>query len=78
MPLGEILIQAGELPIPPYLQRDTEEGDCVHLLNHDAEYEGSVTHLRVFTTRKVFKSLMEKGVRQEKLTLHVGGGYLYP
>lgn len=77
---GEILMQAGELPIPPYLQRDTEEGDLWDYQTVYAEHEGSVAAptAGLHFTPKVFKSLEEKGVRQEKLTLHVGAGTFLP
>ncbi|MCF2446340.1 S-adenosylmethionine:tRNA ribosyltransferase-isomerase [Dyadobacter sp. CY345] len=75
------IVQAlGEIPLPPYLKRDTEEGDKKTYQTVYARQNGAVAAptAGLHFTEKVFKQLAEKGVRRSFLTLHVGAGTFQP
>ncbi len=70
----------GELPIPPYLNRETQESDKVTYQTVYSKIKGSVAAPTAglhFTTR-VLDALKGKGVDLEELTLHVGAGTFKP
>lgn len=77
---GEILSAAGILPIPPYLNRDTEESDKASYQTIYARWEGSVAAptagLHFSTT--VEEALRERGIPILDVTLHVGAGTFKP
>lgn len=77
---GEMLDILGELPIPPYLNRDTEESDLTTYQTVYAVQEGSVAAptAGLHFTDKVLGELQDKGIRIAKLTLHVGAGTFLP
>ena len=77
---GEMLDRLGELPIPPYLGRDTEESDLTTYQTVYAVREGSVAAptAGLHFTDDVLKRLQEKGIRIARLTLHVGAGTFVP
>ncbi|MFA6769177.1 MAG: S-adenosylmethionine:tRNA ribosyltransferase-isomerase [Parabacteroides sp.] len=77
---ADILEVFGELPIPPYLNRKTEENDKVTYQTVYSKIKGSVAAPTAglhFTTR-VLDTLKRKGVDIEELTLHVGAGTFKP
>ena len=75
-----ILENAGELPIPPYLHRDTEESDKTTYQTVYSKIEGSVAAptAGLHFTPEVFENLKKKNVETEELTLHVGAGTFQP
>ncbi|MFA6832388.1 MAG: S-adenosylmethionine:tRNA ribosyltransferase-isomerase [Bacteroidaceae bacterium] len=77
---AEILEIYGELPIPPYLNRKTEESDKKTYQTVYAEIEGSVAAptAGLHFTPEVFKALESQGVEIEEVTLHVGAGTFKP
>ena len=77
---AEILEVFGELPIPPYLNRDTEESDLSNYQTVYSKIKGSVAAptAGLHFTPDVFATLMEKGVDTQELTLHVGAGTFKP
>ena len=77
---AEILENAGELPIPPYLHRNTEESDKTTYQTVYSKIEGSVAAptAGLHFTPEVFESLKKKNVETEELTLHVGAGTFQP
>ena len=77
---GEMLERLGELPIPPYLNRDTEESDLITYQTVYAVREGSVAAptAGLHFTDQVMAALERKGIRIAKLTLHVGAGTFLP
>jgi len=77
---AEILEKAGELPIPPYLHRKTEESDKTTYQTVYSKVEGSVAAptAGLHFTSEVFNSLKKKNVEIEELTLHVGAGTFQP
>ena len=77
---AEILEAVGELPIPPYLNRATEESDKETYQTVYSKIKGSVAAptAGLHFTDKVLKALDEHGVDREELTLHVGAGTFKP
>lgn len=77
---SEILERIGELPIPPYLKRDTEKSDEETYQTVYSKIEGSVAAptAGLHFTDSVFESLRKKNIQIEELTLHVGAGTFQP
>ena len=77
---ADILEVFGELPIPPYLNRETQESDKVTYQTVYSKIKGSVAAptAGLHFTQRVLDALKEKGVDMEELTLHVGAGTFKP
>ena len=77
---AEILDAVGELPIPPYLKRDTQESDKTTYQTVYSKIKGSVAAptAGLHFTEEVLFQLKEKGFNMEELTLHVGAGTFKP
>ena len=77
---AEILEAVGELPIPPYLNRATQESDKTTYQTVYSKIKGSVAAptAGLHFTDNVLKSLDEHGIDREELTLHVGAGTFKP
>lgn len=77
---ADILEVFGELPIPPYLNRDTEESDKETYQTVYSKIKGSVAAptAGLHFTPRVLDALTEKGIDLEELTLHVGAGTFKP
>jgi S-adenosylmethionine:tRNA ribosyltransferase-isomerase len=80
MSFADILESQGELPIPPYLNRKTEESDKETYQTIYSKIKGSVAAptAGLHFTETVFRLLAENGVDFEELTLHVGAGTFKP
>lgn len=78
--LSEILEAAGKLPLPPYLNRDTEESDKERYQTVYAANDGAVAAptAGLHFTDDVLKNLSEQSVGRIDLTLHVGAGTFKP
>ena len=77
---SEVIEAVGELPIPPYLNRDTEEGDLKTYQTVYSKIKGSVAAptAGLHFTERVLKALDEKGIERNEITLHVGAGTFKP
>ena len=77
---ADILEVFGELPIPPYLNRATQESDKVTYQTVYSKIKGSVAAptAGLHFTSRVLGALRDKGVDLEELTLHVGAGTFKP
>ena len=77
---AEILDFAGELPIPPYLHRKTEESDLTTYQTVYSKIKGSVAAptAGLHFTPEVLEQLLNQHVETEELTLHVGAGTFQP
>ena len=77
---AEILDAVGELPIPPYLNRKTEESDKTTYQTVYSRIEGSVAAptAGLHFTDNVLNGLRERGVKTAEVTLHVGAGTFQP
>ena len=77
---AEILDAAGELPIPPYLNRPTEERDKTTYQTVYSRIKGSVAAptAGLHFTEAVLADLRQRGIKTTELTLHVGAGTFQP
>ena len=77
---ADVLEAVGELPIPPYLNRETQESDKQTYQTVYSKIKGSVAAptAGLHFTERVLKSLDEYGIDREELTLHVGAGTFKP
>lgn len=77
---AEILDAVGELPIPPYLNRPTEERDKTTYQTVYSRIKGSVAAptAGLHFTEAVLADLRQRGVKTTELTLHVGAGTFQP
>ena len=77
---GELLELLGRIPIPPYLNRDSEEIDNSRYQTVYAKYEGSVAAptAGLHFTPELIASIRERGIDFEEVTLHVGAGTFLP
>ncbi|MGL4994491.1 MAG: S-adenosylmethionine:tRNA ribosyltransferase-isomerase [Bacteroidales bacterium] len=77
---AEILNLVGELPIPPYLNRSTQESDKDRYQTMYSKIEGSVAAptAGLHFTPQVMSDLMNRGVELAEVTLHVGAGTFQP
>ena len=77
---SDLLEITGELPIPPYLNRDTEEQDKETYQTIYSKIDGSVAAptAGLHFTPEVFDSLNKKGIKTAEVTLHVGAGTFRP
>ena len=77
---ADVLEAVGELPIPPYLNRETQESDKQTYQTVYSKIKGSVAAptAGLHFTERVLKTLDERGIDREELTLHVGAGTFKP
>lgn len=77
---SEILEAAGNIPIPPYLHRESEAIDSVVYQTVYSKIKGSVAAptAGLHFTEKVFEELAKRDISCEELTLHVGAGTFQP
>ena len=77
---AEIIDAMGELPIPPYLNRETQESDKTTYQTVYSKIKGSVAAptAGLHFTDRVLKDLDAHGIEREELTLHVGAGTFKP
>lgn len=77
---ADILEAVGELPIPPYLNRETTESDKVTYQTVYSRIKGSVAAptAGLHFTDAVLKDVDDHGIEREEVTLHVGAGTFKP
>ena len=77
---SDILSFAGELPIPPYLNRETEESDNRADQTVYSKIDGSVAAptAGLHFTESVLSGIDAKGIERNEITLHVGAGTFKP
>jgi len=77
---GQILDKIGNIPIPPYLNRNSEEKDKQTYQTVYSKHDGSVAAptAGLHFTKEVMQKLEEKHFSFDKLTLHVGAGTFKP
>jgi S-adenosylmethionine:tRNA ribosyltransferase-isomerase len=77
---AEVIDAVGELPIPPYLNRKTEESDKTTYQTVYSKIKGSVAAptAGLHFTPKVLADIDAKGIEREEVTLHVGAGTFRP
>ena len=79
-PFSNVLDLCGKVPIPPYLNRDTEAIDLERYQTTYAHIRGSVAAptAGLHFTPEVLERLRAKGVDEETVCLHVGAGTFLP
>ena len=77
---AEIIEHTGTLPIPPYLNRETEEADEETYQTVYAKIDGSVAAptAGLHFTDAVLNKLTNKNISTKEITLHVGAGTFQP
>ena len=77
---SEIIALVGQIPLPPYIQREANETDKDRYQTTYATTEGSVAAptAGLHFDELVFKSLSAKGIDKKFITLHVGAGTFMP
>ena len=77
---AELLDIVGELPIPPYLNRNTQESDKTTYQTVYSKIKGSVAAptAGLHFTQSVLADIDSHGIDREELTLHVGAGTFKP
>ena len=70
----------GQIPLPPYLNREAETADYETYQTVYSEKKGAVAAptAGLHFTQKVLQNLEKQGIKQEFLTLHVGAGTFQP
>ena len=79
-PFSKVLEVCGSVPIPPYLNRDTEDIDLERYQTLYARFRGSVAAptAGLHFTENVLESIRKKEISLEKVCLHVGAGTFLP
>ena len=77
---SEIIALVGQIPLPPYIQREANETDKYRYQTTYATTEGSVAAptAGLHFDELVFESLSAKGIDKKFITLHVGAGTFMP
>ncbi len=80
MPFSGVLELCGKVPIPPYLNRDTESIDQERYQTTYARIRGSVAAptAGLHFTERTLSDLSSKGVEMQRVCLHVGAGTFLP
>ena len=80
IPFSKVLETCGTIPIPPYLNRDSEAIDSQRYQTLYARFRGSVAAptAGLHFTERVLNAIKEKGIDMETVCLHVGAGTFLP
>ncbi|MCM1521460.1 MAG: S-adenosylmethionine:tRNA ribosyltransferase-isomerase [Muribaculaceae bacterium] len=77
---SSIISAIGEIPIPPYLNRPTEESDSSDYQTVYSHIDGSVAAptAGLHFTPSVLEAIDKRGILRREITLHVGAGTFQP
>ena len=77
---SQVLEAVGEIPLPPYFNRNAEDSDLERYQTVFSQYEGSVAAptAGLHFTPALLARLQSAGIQQKRLTLHVGAGTFRP
>lgn len=80
MTFGQLLEYLGRIPIPPYLNRESEEIDNTRYQTVYSRFEGSVAAptAGLHFTQPLIEQMKSKGFDFAEVTLHVGAGTFLP
>ena len=80
LPFSKVLEICGSIPIPPYLNRNTEDVDLERYQTLYARFRGSVAAptAGLHFTEKVLQAIRERNITTETVCLHVGAGTFLP
>lgn len=79
-PFGEWLELYGNVPLPPYMNREAEEADVERYQTVYAQQAGAIAAptAGLHFDHALLKTIEEKGIKIVRLTLHVGSGTFQP
>lgn len=79
-PFSAVLEVCGSVPIPPYLNRETEAIDLERYQTLYAKYRGSVAAptAGLHFTQRVLDAIKQRNIEMETVCLHVGAGTFLP
>lgn len=79
-PFSQVLEVCGNIPIPPYLNRDTEDIDLERYQTLYAKYRGSVAAptAGLHFTEQVLDAIKARNIDIQTVCLHVGAGTFLP
>lgn len=77
---AEIVRHYGQIPLPPYLNRETEEKDYETYQTVYSKHDGAVAAptAGLHFTENVFADMANAGLKHDFITLHVGAGTFQP
>jgi len=77
---SELVEAFGKIPLPPYLNRESEETDIENYQTVYSENKGAVAAptAGLHFTDNIFEKIAEKGIKKSFLTLHIGAGTFLP
>lgn len=77
---SEMLLKTGKIPLPPYLNRDTEASDVERYQTVYSKFEGAVAAptAGLHFTESLLNEMDQKGISRTELTLHVSAGTFQP
>ena len=77
---AEVLQHAGNIPLPPYMQRNAAIDDATRYQTVYAKAEGSVAAptAGLHFTERLLEQLRQKNIHTSFLQLHVGAGTFMP
>ena len=80
LPVAPFLQKYGEVPLPPYLNRDAEPQDIERYQTVYARHDGAVAAptAGLHFDEELLRTIEQKGVRHTFVTLHVGAGTFQP
>ena len=80
LPFSKVLEIGGSIPIPPYLNRNTEDVDLERYQTLYARFRGSVAAptAGLHFTENVLQAIRERDITTETVCLHVGAGTFLP
>lgn len=80
IPFSQVVVAYGNIPLPPYLNREAEESDKQDYQTIYSEKDGAVAAptAGLHFTAAVFEELKRKGINRSFVTLHVGAGTFMP
>lgn len=78
--LHELIDQHGQIPLPPYIERQAENSDLERYQTVYAEKNGAVAAptAGLHFDQELLKQLQQQGIEIIKITLHVGAGTFQP
>lgn len=79
-PIGAVLGEVGELPLPPYIDRQPEQADFERYQTVYSQVEGAVAAptAGLHFDQAMFDNLRSAGIGMAQVTLHVGAGTFQP
>lgn len=80
IPILNLLEQYGEIPLPPYMEREAESLDQSRYQTIFAKYQGAVAAptAALHFDENTFEKIAEKGIETGFVTLHIGAGTFQP